>query len=72
MPAAYSDSATSAHPSVDMRSSDSGDPLWTIPYGAALVVTTDLNRSNAQLTYQDGLVSKQLAGDLTVWVCVGK
>jgi len=72
MPAAYSISATSAHPSVDILSSDSGDPLGTVPYGKALVVTTDLDRSSSLLTYQDGGVSKPLAGDVTVWVCVGK
>ena len=72
MPAAYSISATSAHPSVDILSSDSGDPLGTVPYGKALVVTTDLDRSSSLLTYQDGGVSKPLAGDLTVWLCVGK
>lgn len=72
MPAAYSISATSAHPSVDVLFSGSGDTFGTVPYGTALVVTTDLDRSSALLTYQDGGVSKPLAGDLTVWVCVGK
>ena len=35
MPAGYSISATSAHPSVDVLSSDSGDPLGTVPYGTS-------------------------------------
>jgi hypothetical protein len=74
MPAAYSVTATSAHPSIDSFFIDAQQTVsGPYTYGSKLVVTTDFgSASSLLLTYYDAVAqtTKPLAGKVTVSVCV--